>query len=1196
MATDTGSVMRRGLFGLCLVLAGSAGGPLLHADDTEIYRTIYEPGANARPKVLILFDESGSMDTAVQERPAYDPNEPYVSQFNADRIYWTVDNTPPPADSDQWFLASSNRCSKSYTPLTETGRFASKARRWASAESAGWYALSDNVNEPVHVDCYEDYRDSIDDNGVGVANGYPHDPGNPDADDSEAYVADRGDSNLNWGNDAYTFYSAHYLDYVYDDTILVEDRDRLAIAQEVVQSLVRSNTGIDFGLATFNHNRNGENNGGRIVRRIIQGMSDEERESLVDIVAEFESAGNTPLCESTYEIYRYLAGLSVFYGLEKHPNRDTPERDLLAEDAEGNYISPNTDCAYTYVIIMTDGLPYEDRNANAAIEDLTGETCSEYEDNEGDMRANCLPEIAGYMASTDLDGDDSNGNQYGRIYTIGFHTDQQLLEDTADKGLGAYYTADSAEALTAAFQGAVLDILSTGSTYTAPAVAVDTFTRTRSRDEVFFAMFMPNAGEDWPGNIKKLKVVITDGEAELRDANNNPALDDSGQIASNATTFWSNNIAPQDGPTVTEGGVGALLAAADLGQRGQRLWTNTDEANPNPLNRLQLFSSANIDADAYGFENDAGVGGLTAQEKLLSLWQVADQDGLNEVISWGIGYDVKDEDGDGNLLDNRPWILADILHSKPLVVNYGALGEFTEDDPDLRILVGTNAGFLHMFGNDDGEEDWAFFGKELGSVLSRRMNRDFADGHIYGVDSPPVLYTRDINRDGTLDAGDGDKVWLFTGLRRGGRILYALDISDPDSRPGLLWKIDRSTLGLETPGFEELGYTWSVPVVTFIPGHFDEDTGAPRPVLIFGGGYDPNKDDHAALALGGDPDTMGRGLFIVDAEDGELLWSVTPNPNSANNMEADLDHSVAAQVTALDSNGDALTDRVYMADTGGNLWRVDLVGNALPDAQQDSWQITQLFAANGGTKATDRRFFNAPDIVRTTIAGERVDAVLLGSGDRTNPAEVDDPNDPANPAVDNQFYMIKDRQVLPYVAAVDPDRCDEDPTYDFRCDDYYPLDPNSLYPVLDFNPDDPQEVAALEARDGWALDLTENGEKSLARSLTIAGRVYFTTFTPNPEVSQVCEPEPGTGRLYIVDLFDATPVVDFDPDENDGTERSWIIGELIPDTPSAHIGSDGEIRLLLPPGEGDGGPVGNPFETGASLPDPYGSYWYREEY
>ena len=43
-----------------------------------------------------------------------------------------------------------------------------------------------------------------------------------------------------------------------------------------------------------------------------------------------------------------------------------------------------------------------------------------------------------------------------------------------------------------------------------------------------------------------------------------------------------------------------------------------------------------------------------------------------------------------------------MLHSKPLVVNYGALSPFTVADPDLRVVVGTNAGFLHMFGNDDG--------------------------------------------------------------------------------------------------------------------------------------------------------------------------------------------------------------------------------------------------------------------------------------------------------------------------------------------------------------------------------------------------------------------------------------------------------------------------------------------------------------
>ena len=40
----------------------------------------------------------------------------------------------------------------------------------------------------------------------------------------------------------------------------------------------------------------------------------------------------------------------------------------------------------------------------------------------------------------------------------------------------------------------------------------------------------------------------------------------------------------------------------------------------------------------------------------------------------------------------------------------------------IEVVVGTNAGFLHMFDNADGEEDWAFFPKELAAVFDQRRD------------------------------------------------------------------------------------------------------------------------------------------------------------------------------------------------------------------------------------------------------------------------------------------------------------------------------------------------------------------------------------------------------------------------------------------------------------------------------------------
>ena len=212
---------------------------------------------------------------------------------------------------------------------------------------------------------------------------------------------------------------------------------------------------------------------------------------------------------------------------------------------------------------------------------------------------------------------------------------------------------------------------------------------------------------NWPGNIKRLDISFDTGDAVLEDSNGNPAIDAStGLIKDNATTVWSTEV---DGANVGKGGVGALLATTNLSARANRLWTNTGTGEA-----LELFNSTNIDPAAYGFD-------ITEPddqfELLYSIWGVSGQTELDEVIRWGVGYDTEDEDEDDSSDDNRPWLLGDILHSKPHIVNYGALGSFTKTNPDIRILVGTNAGFLHMFGNSDGEEDWAFFAKELGSVL-----------------------------------------------------------------------------------------------------------------------------------------------------------------------------------------------------------------------------------------------------------------------------------------------------------------------------------------------------------------------------------------------------------------------------------------------------------------------------------------------
>jgi type IV pilus assembly protein PilY1 len=1154
--------------------------PSTTADDTEIYQSAAAATATGRPKVLIIFDDSGSMRTELTTQLAsYDPNQTYTGSWDSDKLYFSSGDAED-ADNDDYFPLAANRCASSFGPLANGGFYQGKFQRASTRTRRGntsyrWSNLnrdSNSTQNATYVDCQDDVTEPNIGNGPNLVDGYPCEdsPG-----DVNNWYCSSPDRNIDWPRGSTIIMTGNYLNWF--NSVGSVTRTRLDIAKDTVNSIIDANPSIDFGLMTFNRNVSG-NNGGRVINRIVENSDQAYRDQIKARVNAFIHDGNTPLCETTYEAFRYLTGATVYYGDDRETTIDVPARDLSAETS-GRYISPTTDCAYTYVILMTDGEPVSDTAADNQVEALIGRSCS----------GSCLDELAEYMANTDLDGDSTNGNQFAITYTIGFATNQTLLSDTAAKGKGKYYQAESATELAAAFQSAITEILGTNESFTSPAVAVDTFSRTESRNEVFFAMFEPSDRVNWKGNIKRLNLVIQNGEAVLKDANNELAFNSlTGRIAETAQTVWSSS---PDGDRVDQGGVGELLKNRNPATRN--IYSDIGENGA-----LAEFNTTNLTPEALGVaDNDA----------MYSLFGASNETEFNNIVAWARGFDLDDDDGDGSITDGR-WILADMLHSRPLVINYGALGSHTESDPEQRLVVGTNGGFLHMFDVETGLEDWAFTPKDLAAIHDERWDNIASTDHIYGLDAPPSLYTSD-GGDGTITAANGDKAYIYFGQRRGGRNIYAMDISNPDS-PSFMWQISGGT-----GAFTELGQTWSVPVVTKIPGYkYDHDNDGdtpmvPKPVLIFGAGYDTNKD---SFSIGTD-DSMGRGIFVVDAFTGALVWSVTPAANSATNLQASgLTNSVPGNVTVLDSNSDEITDRIYFADTGGNLWRVDMPGDSLPTSSQDTWQITHFASVNGGTTATDRRFFSAPDVVRTrqkvctefypspaedvckTLTTINFDAVLIGTGDRTNPNATD---------VDNQFYMFRDEQIAVYddepmtetecTAAL----ADDDIAVDFRCN--LPLTPSDLYDAtanqIQVGTDAQVTAAssALENAYGWLINLNNNGEKSLARSITLFGSVFFTTYTPSDGLITSCQPQSGTGRLYQVDIIDARAKRDFV--NNDGIlDRSTKLGTLIPDTPSPHFGSDKKIRLLFP--SGGGLLSGNPLDTGAQLPQPYGIYWYREEF
>ena len=1095
------------------------------ADDTELFFTD-DSSTSAKPQVLIIFDNSGSMATeeTVVSTP-YDSSD-YDAATDASKIFWSSDSVVPGPDSGQYFYVSENNCNASLYSLANTGYYTGNVRRWYSSNKtrdSEWKTLSGTVGDIY--DCKDDYSNQDTANpGTGDTDGegYPADGNNGPYSDTLTNIFD--------GNDAVTLYSESYVDYY--DSVESTTMSRIEIAKVAITDLIESTPSVDFGLAVFNYNTKSTNSGGRIIDKVQPRNYDgddtqyDNVNNILNTIDNLYAYTSTPLCETMYEAYTYYAGNAVYYG-----DDDATASPATDEDAKSgsDYISPFSERTCPdkgYVILMTDGEPHNDENGNDEVQALTGET-DKIEDSY-------LPVLTEWMYNNDVDADDDNGTQNIITYTIGFGDSAvddagELLASAAELGGGEYYPATDSDALQSAFQETILAILSSSSSLSSPATSSNNFDGTQSLDSIYYAMFLPSSLPVWQGNIKKLTLnssgVIVDRLGE-------PAIDDDGNVKEDASTYWGGD---EDGDTVTQGGVSSLY---------DTITSRTILSNINAADATALIEPNLVNLKAfYSAEDDAALAGELGIE----------EDELSSTLSWLTGIDVDDSDGDGFTTDYRDDIFADPLHSQPLGITYTE-GEGDDAENVVRLLVGTNAGFLHMF-TDHGDtvsENWAFIPEELLETGLSVRTVTTSTEHIYGMDLSPISVK--------IVDGDDTQIIAIAGMRRGGDSYYALDVTDPDS-PELLW-----TISSDSDGFEELGQSWSIPSTgTF--SFKDGDDIVAVTGIVFGAGYDTYKDNCVPSTSENCDDSAGRGVYIADAQTGELIWS-TGGLECADDDEHCMRDSIPSQVELLDSDGDGYTDRIYTGDTGGNVWRMDLDGT-----DTTAWTTRKLATLGGDAAATNRKFFSAPTIVRTyksaataittgtdvsyTYLTVAYDGVLIGSGDRANPV--------SSTAVDNYYFSIQDTVISPtlYASGSEPDPMDVDDLYDIAGD------------PIGSAEDDAAELAAyaeLSAAAGWkyALGGTDDGEKSLGQGVVIDGVSYFTSFEPNSEVSVACGVgDFGTGWLYAVNLHTGSSAF---TDSNGDPVTKVDIGSQVPDSLVTHSGEDADgesILRLIGVGEGD---------------------------
>ena len=277
---------------------------------------------------------------------------------------------------------------------------------------------------------------------------------------------------------------------------------------------------------------------------------------------------------------------------------------------------------------------------------------------------------------------------------------------------------------------------------------------------------------------------------------------------------------------------------------------------------------------------------------------------------------------------NRTSLLGSIVNSSPVYVKSTATVE--------TVYVGANDGMLHAFDAANGVERFAYVPRGLDMADLREYSNP-TYGHRFFVDGSILTSTKRelVNR-----------TVLVGALGRGGKGLFALDVTDPTSfgNSQVLWDKDAS---FDT----EMGQILGKPVIAKLN---DGSTA----VLV------PNGLNSA---------TERAVLFVLDLETGVKIAEIDTgagSPTASNGLSSP---------RGWDEDGNGTVDFVYAGDFRGNLWKFDLTST-----NRSGWNVADRRAlytpavagaqpVTGGVTiavdpATDKRwvFFGTGRLLTTT--------------------------------------------------------------------------------------------------------------------------------------------------------------------------------------------------------------------------------------
>lgn len=518
-------------------------------------------------------------------------------------------------------------------------------------------------------------------------------------------------------------------------------------------------------------------------------------------------------------------------------------------------------------------------------------------------------------------------------------------------GEGGFYSAQSTDDIVKSITTFVDDLDQTLPSAPSGTITVpeDPYQASSQLAYAYLPMLAPDVSSNssiWKGNLKKYNL----DQGTLFGKNNSRLYNNvAGDLSTTTQDIWQttdylNTKGGTANNDINAGGVYAQLRTpkSDRGSVRKIYVEDYDTvANKKPvLRELSVSSAGNpigfnllIDTATYTQQN---------QRRLLNFLgfdKATKKDGqeIDLVVSSGLVLaDVVTSDLTLVQPTKDIKVLGGVVHSKPTAVSYGAAldsnGRITDPREDY-VLFGSMDGALHLVDSKDGKETVAVIPRSMlinqPSALVSNSTRTEIGQPYFGVDAPWLVttdYKYDLdNKKVTVDSATGKGVFAYGGLRMGGEALYGINITK-SSAPKIEFTITPDGLNY-TPSnkFKRLGQIWSKPTAAKI--RLKSSDAEPTDVLIFGGGYDMGYESEVYTPTELTP-AKGNAIYMINAKTGELIWSTSGATGvglsaALNIIKPEMIHSIVGEITVLDRDNDGLTDHIYAADLGGQVFRVD---------------------------------------------------------------------------------------------------------------------------------------------------------------------------------------------------------------------------------------------------------------------------------